>query len=91
MDGISPCYAAGPRFLFEAASIFNKLLLLDEEEREAGSLTKKIYYQECFLDKLSHRVFTSSKQGIYIYVPSSSVSIQSSPPAASLTWLISMH
>lgn len=65
LDGVSPYYVSGPRFLFEACAILNELLLLDEEEREAASPSEKIYFQERFLDKLEHEVFTSAEEGAF--------------------------
>jgi oligoendopeptidase F len=65
LDAVSPYYVSGPRFLFEASAIFNEMLLLDEEEREASSPAEKIYFQERFLDKLAHEVFTSAEEGAF--------------------------
>jgi oligoendopeptidase F len=64
MCGVSPYAAEAPKFVAEAAAIFNELLLLDERERDSNSPAERVYYQEKFLDKLSHEIFTSAEEGL---------------------------
>jgi oligoendopeptidase F len=64
MGGVSPYAAEAPKFVAEATAIFNELLLLDERERDSNSPAERIYYQEKFLDKLSHEIFTSAEEGL---------------------------
>jgi oligoendopeptidase F len=63
MGGVSPYAAEAPKFLAEAVAIFNELLLLDEREKDSRSPAEVVFYQEKFLDKLVHEVFTSAEEG----------------------------
>ena len=61
--GVSPYYANGPNFLFEAYAIFNELLLWHELERQSATPQEKAYYQERLLADVTFNVFTSAEEG----------------------------
>jgi oligoendopeptidase F len=63
MAGVSPYAAEIPKFLAEAVAIFNELLLLDEQEQSSDTPAESVFYQEKFLDKLAHEIFTSAEEG----------------------------
>jgi oligoendopeptidase F len=61
--GVSPYYADGPNFLFEAYAIFNELLLWQELEKQSATPQEKAYYQERLLDEVTFQIFTSAEEG----------------------------
>jgi len=63
--GVSPYYASGPNFLFEAYAIFNELLLWHELEKQSATPQEKAYYQERLLDDVTFQVFTSAEEGTF--------------------------
>lgn len=92
MGGVSPYAAEAPKFLAEAAAIFNELLLLDERIRDAASPAENVYYQEKFLDKLAHEIFTSAEeglleQGLYDGIPAGKITDAAGIDALNSNWM----
>jgi oligoendopeptidase F len=65
MGEASPYYANVPKSLAEAFALLNELLLIDRLEADASSPEERLFYQEKFLDKLAHEVFTSAEEGAF--------------------------
>lgn len=61
--GVSPYYASGPNFLFEAYAIFNELLFWHELEKQSATPQEKAYYQERLLNEATFQLFTSAEEG----------------------------
>ncbi len=62
-SGVSPFYASGPHWMFEAFAILNELLLEDRLYRTATDPRAKAYYLHALVQEMAFQVFTSAEEG----------------------------